>query len=54
MSTPLTNQVCIFQWTNIFMDIDLKEGMEETIDIDFGDTVYTLILDYLNIPFWCM
>jgi hypothetical protein len=40
-----------FLVARVLLDIDLKEGLEESIEIAIGDKVITHILDYPNIPF---
>jgi hypothetical protein len=38
----------------ILVDIDIQQGLFESIKLMEGDQSYTQILDYLNIPFKCV
>lgn len=35
----------------ILVNMDLLEGLIESVDVDMGDWEYTQILDYVNVPF---
>ena len=37
----------------IMVNINIREGLAETINLDWGPTVISQILDYENIPFRC-
>ena len=39
---------------HVIVDIDIRRGLFEIIYILYGDKSYTQVLDYSNVPFWCM
>lgn len=38
---------------HILVDLDVRQGLFESINIVMGDMSYVQILDYVNIPFRC-
>ena len=39
---------------HVIVDIDIKRVLFEIIYILYGDKIYTQVLDYSNVPFWCI
>jgi hypothetical protein len=38
----------------IFVELDPSEGLYESIKLVVGNQNYVQLLDYLNLPFWCV
>ena len=41
------------QVARILVEVNIREGLPETIDLDWGPDIITQPLDYENVPFWC-
>ena len=39
---------------HVIVDIDIRIWIYEIIYILFGDKIYPQLLDYSNVPFWCI
>jgi hypothetical protein len=38
----------------ILVELDPSEGLYESMKLIVGDRTYVQLLDYLNVPFWCV
>ena len=47
-------ETCSFFYVaQILVELDPQQGMFETISLEMGDSSYTQVLDYVNMPLMC-
>ena len=38
----------------ILVNLDRSKGLTERMDVEVGDWEYTQLVDYVNVPLWCV